>query len=417
MTEDSMPPTTHIAQPMTFAPEIALDYARTLARPRRVGSGEDEAVAQDITRRLEHCGWTVERQPFQFSGLVNVVVAVEILILLAVVALSSRINAGWVPALVILMLIFSTDRIIHAAQARAIAPGAASRRRARFLPQFAAANLVAIPPRSPDNPSLPHLYLVAHYDSKSQFVPIVVRVALFVAAIGGGAAFAGLTLGGLIFPALIPAAEVAGILALVAGVPLAVLLLVQVGNASPGAIDNASGVGTVLHLAEVLTAHPDVLNRLRVTILLTSAEEFGLLGAAAYVQQNESRLRRQTEAGGQHISNFDSVGVAGALHYVGAPARSPRRLVNLIRQACGQLNIPVRKYFLPGALFDHMPFAQHEFDAVSLTAIGPATRHVHTPADSTDKLNVRGFEQAGRVAMRVIEKLAGRGTEGTTGTE
>jgi Zn-dependent M28 family amino/carboxypeptidase len=251
-------------------------------------------------------------------------------------------------------------------------------------------------------------------------MPIVVRVTLFVAAIGGGVSFAGLTLVGLLFPVLLPVANLAGMLAMITALPLAVLLLVKAGNASPGAIDNASGVGTVLHLAECLTAHPDpsassgqaLDNRLRVTILITSAEEFGLLGVAAYLQQNESRLRQHTQLGGLYILNFDGVGVDGSLYYTDAPARSPGRLVNLLREACGELGIPMRKYSLPGALFDHMPFAQRGFDAVSLTTIGRATRFVHTPGDSADKLDARGFEQAGRVALRVLEKLGNLGNEG-----
>jgi hypothetical protein len=57
-------------------------------------------------------------------------------------------------------------------------------------------------------------------------------------------------------------------------------------------------------------------------------------------------------------------------------------------------------------MFDHMPFAQRGFDAVTLMAIGPASRSVHTPGDSIDKLHVRGFDQAGQVTLRVIEALA-----------
>jgi len=401
MSKDLRPPVTHIAQRTTFAPETALGYARALARPRRAGSGEDEAVAREIAQRLEQLGWTVERQPFRFSNLVNLVIAVEVLACLVLTAAAAwpGVIPAWIPAILILVLLTLTNRIVHAAQTRAVVLGADARRPARILPRFATANLIAAPPHSPNNPSASHLYLVAHYDSKSQFMPIVVRVTLFVAAIGGGVSFAGLTLAGLLFPALLPVANLAGILAMITAVPLAVLLLVEVGNASPGAIDNASGVGLVLHLADLLTARPDLLQRLRVTLLITSAEEFGLLGAVAY-------LRQLTRSGEPYILNFDGVGVDGNLYYADAPAQSPGHLVALIREACHELSIPIKKYALPGALFDHTPFAQRRFDAVSLTAIGRATRFVHTPDDTPDKLHVRGFEQAGRVALRVIEKLA-----------
>lgn len=427
MTKDLKPPLAQSAQHMTFSPETALAYARALARPRRAGSGEDEAVAREIAQRLEQCGWTVERQSFRFSNLVNVVIALEVLACLLLAAAAEWAGAipAWIPAILILVVLMLTNGIVRAAQTRAVVLGVEARRPARLLPQFATANLIATPPHSPENPSAPHLYLVAHYDSKSQFMPIVVRITLFVAAIGGSVSFAGLTLAGLLLPALLPAAHLAGMLAIITALPLAVLLLVKAGNASPGAIDNASGVGTVLHLAECLTTRPTHSanpeqapdNRIGVTLLITSAEEFGLLGAAAYLKQNASRLRQHTRSGGLTILNFDGVGVDGSLYYTDAPARSPGRLVNLLREACGELGIPVRKYSLPGALFDHMPFAQRGFDAVSLTAIGRATRFVHTPGDSADKLDARGFEQAGRVALRVIEKLAGQGTQGTAGTE
>jgi len=70
------------------------------------------------------------------------------------------------------------------------------------------------------------------------------------------------------------------------------------------------------------------------------------------------------------------------------------------------LGIPLRRFSLVGMLFDHMPFARHGFDAVTLIAIGRATLSIHTAADSADRLQVRGFERAGRVAGRVIETLA-----------
>jgi acetylornithine deacetylase/succinyl-diaminopimelate desuccinylase-like protein len=399
---------------MNFDPETALDYARALARPRRVGSGADEAVAQEIAQRLERCGWTVQRQPFRVSARVNAAIAVQIVaaLLLIAAALWSGAVPAWIPAVGILILLMTADRIIRAAQARSVVPGVGERQPARNSPGIATANLIAAPPHSPNTPTAPRLYLAAHYDSKSQFMPIVVRVALFAAAIGGAVAFAALTLAGMLLPALTPAAIVAGIFTMIIAAPLALLQVVEVGNASPGAIDNASGVGAVLHLAECLAARPDLLTRLRVTLLFTSAEELGLLGAAAYVRQNETELRRQAASSAQYVLNLDSVGIEGALHYTDAPARSSGRLVKLLREACGELGIPVKRFSLPGALFDHMPFARLGLDAVSLTVVGRASRAIHTRGDAADKLQARGFELAGRVALRVMERLGGQGTEG-----
>ncbi len=406
---------TPAARRPAFTPETALTYARALARPRRVGSGEDERVARDLAGRLEQFGYAVERQPFHFSTAANGFIALEIGagLLLIVAALWTRMFTPWlaaIPAAGLLALLVSAEWLTRAARDGALAPEAASPRLGiwpRLGRRFTAANLVASLPGQPNHASRPHLYLVAHYDSKSQAIPIAVRIILFIIVMSGSVLFVGLTLAGLFFRALAPAATAAGLAALLTGLPLAALFLAEAGNASPGAIDNASGVGTVLHLAECLAARPS--NGLRVTILLTSAEELGLMGAAAYVRQHAAHLREQAGAGGLYVLNFDGVGAEGRLYYTGAPGR----LSHLVEAASRELGVPVRKFSLPGVLFDHMPFAQHGLEAVSLLSIGRASWAVHTPGDMADKLHLEGFERAGRVALNVIEKLASRGTAGT----
>ncbi len=421
MNSDSQPPHVQTAQHRAFSPEIALSYARALAHPRRVGSGEDERAAHEIAARLAQFGYHVERQPFRFSSTVNVVIALETLIglLLIAAALGVHDRLPWISAIlaiVLLALLISTGRINDAVRSGAIAPGASEATGwqpgvwTRLGPRLTAVNLIATLPGQPADPSLPHLHLVAHYDSKSQAMPIAARIALFTLTISGTVVFAGLILGGLIVSTLNSAATAAGLIALITGFPLAVLFLVDAGNASPGAIDNASGVGTVLHLAECLAVCP--ADRLHVTILITSAEELGLMGAAAYVRQYEAALRRQADAGGLFILNFDGVGMEGDLYYTDAYNRSQGRLGDLLRQAFGELGLPMKKFALPGALFDHIPFTGSGFDAVSLLTVGGASWAVHTPGDTADKLNPRGFEQAGQVALKVIEKLGSRGTTG-----
>jgi hypothetical protein len=127
------------------------------------------------------------------------------------------------------------------------------------------------------------------------------------------------------------------------------------------------------------------------------------------VRRNEDRLHHQAESGGLYILNLDGPGVDGKLYMVGeenSRLAFYASLAGLVRAACSELQIPLGKFSLPGAMFDHTPFARCGFDAVSLMAVGRASWAVHTPGDSADKLHIRGFEQAGRVAWRVIEKLA-----------
>jgi len=107
--------------------------------------------------------------------------------------------------------------------------------------------------------------------------------------------------------------------------------------------------------------------------------------------------------------NFDGVGVDGDLYYVGRSHRSGNSdrisLLARVQTACAELDLPLKRFGFVGALFDHIPFAQRGCDAISLITVGRASGSVHTPADSIDKLHVRGFDQAGRVALNVIEKM------------
>jgi Zn-dependent M28 family amino/carboxypeptidase len=248
----------------------------------------------------------------------------------------------------------------------------------------------------------PHLYLVAHYDSKSQRMPLVMRITLFMLAIIAGLILVVLTLLDVSTALYLPI----GLLALAAALPL---LFLNVENNSPGAIDNASSVGLVLHLAEVLAQRADWQDKLRLTILIPSAEEMTLMGSVAYVTAREAMLHEQDRNGGLYVLNFDGIGIDGDLYYVGHSRRLQNddriNLLRRVQSACAGLDLPLKRFGFIGALFDHIPFAQHGFDAISLITVGRASRSVHTPADSIDKLHVRGFDQAGRVALRVIDQI------------
>ncbi len=397
---------------MIFNPQIALQYAASLARPRRVGSGEDEQVAQEIEERLRAWGWHVERQPFTFSTasevFLKLFILVSVLLVAALLVWPERVLAV---ALVLLIALFMP--LNRSVQARALEWNG---RGLKWGQRYTTANLIATRNRvskiqsasatAERNPvSLsPHLYLVAHYDSKSQRMPLVVRMTLFMLAVIAGLTLVVLTLLDVSTVLRLPI----GLLALASAIPL---LFLDVGNTSPGAIDNASSVGLVLHLAELLAQRTDWQDKLQITILMPSAEEMTLMGSVAYVTAYEQALRDQAERGGLHVLNFDGVGVDGDLYFVGGSRQRQNgdriNLLTCVRDSCAELNLPLKRFGFIGALFDHIPFAQRGFDAISLITVGRASRSVHTPADSIDQLHERGFDQAGRVALYVIERTIG----------
>ncbi len=420
---------------MNFSPETALAYARAIARPRLVGSGEEEKVAQELAARLHRFGYNVEREPFQFTRAFDIVLTYEVafallLILLAIVFPHTASIFG-IFLLGLLAIVQPLNRVIHH---HAVASDIDSRDAAPPLTAFClrlgrlrrASNIVArLPdPLRADLGVCPALYLVSHFDSKSQRMPVFVRIALFMIAVPGAILFAALTFAQSLreAPNLQPLSTLVGLLTILCGIPL---LFLDVGNESPGAIDNAAGTGLVLHLAECLRSRPDLSGKLRITILITSAEEMAAMGALYHVKRNLNLLKRDARSGGLYVLNFDGTGVDGQLYvafpHLPSPAQAPRaergargrgvggegeQLINLLHRAAADLAIPLHRFTLTGALFDHIPFTEHGFDAASLMTIGDATRAVHTPQDTVDKLHPRGFELAGRVAMRVIELLA-----------
>jgi hypothetical protein len=414
---------------MPFDPHSALNYAAAFARPRRVGSGEEEVVAREIEEKLRGWGYNVERQPFTFSTaplvFLKLVVAVSLLLIIVLLLALNRLPGLAVSTavgLVVLLVAFmplnrlvqslslekeghflkwgqcyTTANLIASLNRSDFASSAGSHTRKSGGMGAASAYRLGLLDEAASN--RPHLYLIAHYDSKSQHLPLAGRMTLFMILISTGLLAAVLAVFSFadgyspVFLLLI------GLLALAAGIPL---LFLDVGNTSPGAIDNASGLGLVLHLAEVLAQRPDLMARLRVTFLLPSAEEMTLMGSVAYVTAYEAKLRRQAGQGGLYLLNFDGIGVDGDLYYVGRAGP----LLDHVQVAARKLGLPLKRFAFMGALFDSIPFAQRGLDAISLIAVGRASRSVHTRADNVSQLHVRGFQQAGRLAFRLIENLA-----------
>jgi len=99
----------------------------------------------------------------------------------------------------------------------------------------------------------------------------------------------------------------------------------------------------------------------------------------------------------------------GSLRWVGKGKRagltSEPCLLCLVRQACIELGCEIRIFNLPGALYDHLPFAGLGLDSGTLMAVSRASLGVHTRRDSADQLDLRGFERAGQVALKVIQAI------------
>ncbi len=239
--------------------------------------------------------------------------------------------------------------------------------------------------------STPRVWLVAHTDSKSQPVPSLVRVAgvtLLTVALLLALLAAGLQLAAL-------PSRMAWWLAVLAGVLGAVPVMASiVGARSPGALDNASGVATVLRAAELLD------RRAAVGVLLPSAEELGLAGARAWAR---ARAQDGVHAAGVAL-NCDGVDDEGELTIMHG-AKPPADIIAAIQRVSPR---PPRVRRMPlGLLTDSVALADAGWRTVTVSRGSFASlRRVHTPDDSLARLRGAGVDETAAVLARAAEALA-----------
>ncbi|GLC26185.1 M28 family peptidase [Roseisolibacter agri] len=374
-------------------------HLRALAHAPRPAGGAAEAVARahaaDTLRRLR---FDVQEVPFTYSALVGrwgtpIAGLASITVLAAAASFGAAGRASAALTLMSAALVVG-GMIGWWAARRGVLSAPVLRRRG--------VNLVAT-----RGDARPTVWLVAHLDSKSQPVPIGVRaagvtgtiVAWLAALVLAGAQLAGATWA---TPAVWWALAA---FAAVAGVPVAASVVTA---RSPGALDDASGVATVLLAAEALRDLPEAPG-----VLLTSAEELGLAGARAWCAQRHAA----GEVAGVAL-NVDGVDDVGALTAM-TGARVPTALVAALEAAARDAGatLGVRR-LVPGILVDAVALADAGWATLTLSrgTWGTLTR-IHSPRDSADRLDGTGVAEAARVLAGAARALLGAARGGARGGE
>ena len=220
----------------------------------------------------------------------------------------------------------------------------------------------------------PRIWLVAHLDSKSQPIPILVRAVAIVACMTVWVAL--VAMAALQVKAGWPMMTLAAVLA---GLPVAIS---TVGSASPGALDNATGV------AAVLLAAQRVDRSIPLGVLITSAEELGLAGSRAWVRAQPSKAP---------VINCDTIDDHGYLTIMHSHGR-PERLIRAFERRA----VRARRV-LPGILVDSVAFAEAGWDAVTVSRGTLATlARIHRPTDTPAGLSGRGVAEAADIIAEAL---------------
>ena len=222
-------------------------------------------------------------------------------------------------------------------------------------------------------------WIVAHLDTKAQGQSMAGRlVAVWVIglAISVLAALASARLGG---PLALPLTALGGAVAVLAG---ALAGRGRLRGESQGARDNGTGLAGALAAAEAPGG---------AGILITGAEEFGLVGARVFVRQSGARLQ------GAVVVNLDTIDQEGALAIVSHDGRGSS-LARAEAPRLAALGLGARLRRLPvGILTDSLPFARAGIPSVTIGRLTWRTlRTIHTPRDTPEGLSLETAIRVGR---------------------
>ncbi len=356
----------------------AAGFLARLSRPRFPGTAGERRAARLIRAELEAAGLEVREEAFSFGRADR-----WLRRLLGGVGVAGLAGALWLaesrPA--------ASAAVLVALLAASLLSGRLWLAVARHLPSggpLQSRNLIAALPGAS-----PGLYLCAHYDSKSQALPLVARLGLQLALAALLAALTGLLLLGA--AGTLPAASLEGVLeSLFALAALGTLTLAwqPEGDRSPGALDNGAAVALLVALAPEVAA-----GRLEAGLIFFGAEELGLLGSLDYG-------RRHPEARGQHFVNLDGVGLAGRLRLFGGQGELGRSL----REAARRSGVALSSSPLwPGLLMDHVALRRSGLAAASLGCVGGASLRIHSASDTPALVEAEGLREAAALLLSLAE--------------
>ncbi len=169
---------------------------------------------------------------------------------------------------------------------------------------------------------------------------------------------------------------------------------------SPGANDNASGVGVVLALARHFQELP--LAHLDTYYILFTAEEVGLVGSERFVHQTA------LPHDGTFVFNLDMVGSGNELCYVRGSGPIPLRLTdNELNELLREAYPEIKRHFYFMSDSDFSPFAAKGFRTASLCTQGGAHGELvyHTDRDTVEYVDVASLQLAADTVSEAIRLL------------
>jgi aminopeptidase YwaD len=162
--------------------------------------------------------------------------------------------------------------------------------------------------------------------------------------------------------------------------------------ASPGANNNASGIGVVLELARVLARE----QRADLRIVAFGAQEIGQVGSRTYVESLSADEKNRLVA----MINVDMIAVGQTLTFAGTDDLVNRALALAERLQVGKTSRQVATRTIQS---DHLSFTAANLPAVYIHR--PDDPNFQTGQDRAQFVKLEALQQAGLVSQRLVEQL------------
>lgn len=384
--------------------ELAKQHVLRLCYPRRVGSEAERLAADYIEDQLRQAGLQVHREPFPVYGsyrewlhrllfagcaILAVIAALALPVyplvsVLAWAGVALVVNLPWrlvgKPWRYQLPACTWSENILGHVRHRSAATESGGRK-----------------------PAVRVIFM-AHYDTKSQVLPTGLRVALVSTVWICAWVLVGVSVlwWANFWPAWWSSAPNPWLLTVVIVLCLAGLTANFTGDRSPGALDNASGVGALLALAQLWHEQARLSDprcrQIEPVWVATSAEETDLEGARHFLAQYCDWWDEMPTL----LINLESVG-AGMRFYLSG---EPTTLVWAEQQARELGMQPLRLHVL-GAGMDHQPFAARGLACLSILGdVVGRSFHLHTVRDDLRLIEVEALERTIRLAWHLATTWA-----------
>lgn len=360
--------------------ELLQDIA---AAPRATGSVALSTALQRVELELSGLGFETKERPFEFSAFpgrfATPLFGGAVAFTVGVAGHLGARGARWLPLVICVAAIAVLVPAWRWLQRRGVLDMPVMRQRG--------INLIAT-----RLGALPRVWLCAHLDTKSQPVPSLLRM---LGSVLGGVGFIATLVLSLLAAAGYSMVDVAwAAIALVTLVGAIPVVLSVVGDKSPGALDNASGV------AAVIAAARGVPNDSDIGVLITDAEELGLAGAMSWARARAGGI-------GGIVLNCDGVDDGGA-NIVMYTGQRPEAIIRAIHKAEGETRkaVEVRRMAL-GLLTDSVAFTDAGLPSVTFSRGGYGSlARVHSRRDNLAHLRGTGIAEVASLMAATARHLS-----------